>query len=87
MLILSGKDALQKQIGSVFEVEKAIHSFIKSKRQYEMRFLYYDRVSSLKVKKVKKNARSIRKYILDIEKKWAGRVCELELMFREGRVR
>ncbi len=79
MLILSGKDALQKQIGSVFEVEKAIHSFMRSKRQYEMRFLYYDRVSSLKVKKVRKNARSIRKYILDIEKKW-GRIDFLLLV-------
>ncbi len=77
MLILSGKDALQKQIGSVFEVERVIHSFIKSRKQYEMRFLYYDCASNLKVRKVKKKARSIRKYILDAEKKWGRIDCLL----------
>lgn len=70
LLILSGKDALRKQIGDLSQIEKAVNTFIKLKKDYETIFLYYDRASKFRVKKVKKNVTYIRKYILDIEKKW-----------------
>ncbi len=72
MLILSGKNALQKQIGNTLKVEKSIHSFIKSKRQYQMKFLCYDRENSFKIRKAKKRAQSIRNFVLKIEKKWGN---------------
>jgi len=70
LLILSGKDGLRKQIGDLSQIEKAVNAFIKSKKDYETVFLYYDRANAFKVKKVDKKATSIRRYILDIEKKW-----------------
>lgn len=70
MLILSGKEALKNQIGDASKLEKTINHFIQSKRKYEIKFLYYDRTNRFKVKKVKKKARSIRNFILKIEKKW-----------------
>jgi hypothetical protein len=70
MLIISGKDALQRIIGTTLAVERAVHAFARSKKEYEVRFLYYDRVNSLKVKKAKKTPHSIRQFILSIEERW-----------------
>jgi len=72
MLILSGKEALKKQIGHTSTFEKAVNSFIKSKKHYKTKFFYYDRSNRFKVKKVKKSAQLIRNFILKIEKKWGN---------------
>lgn len=72
MLVLSGKEALQRQIGSTLKFEKAIHFFVKSKKDYQITFLYYDRVNVFKVKKVKKKAQLIRNFVLKFEKKWGA---------------
>jgi len=70
MVILSGKEALKKQIGDTSTFEKAINSFIKARKHYKIKFLYYDRTNRFQVKKVKKSAQLIRNFILKIEKKW-----------------
>lgn len=71
-LILSGKESLQKEIGDIIKVEDAINDFIKTKKNYETRFIYYDQINSLKVKPVKKNAKAIRDFIADFETKWGA---------------
>lgn len=70
LLILSGKDALRRQIGGLSQLEKAVNMFIKVKKDYETVFLYYDRTNTFGVRKVERNATKIRKYILNIEEKW-----------------
>ena len=70
MLIVSGKDALERVIGKPLAVERAVRAFARSKTDYEIQFLYYDRANSLKAKKAKKTARSIRQFISRIEKLW-----------------
>jgi hypothetical protein len=70
MLILSGKDSLQRQIGDISTLEKAIKKFIKSKKDYKIKFLYYDRANEFKVNPVKKKADLIRNFVLNIERKW-----------------
>jgi len=70
MLILSGKEALQKEIGKLDSVESAINDYIKSKKNYEIKFFYYDQLNELKINPVKKNCRAIRDYIQEVEEKW-----------------
>jgi len=70
MLITSGKGALQKQIGNTSKLEKFIGTYIKSKRGLQIEFVYHDRANKFRVKKSKKNARSIRNFISKIERKW-----------------
>jgi hypothetical protein len=79
MLILSGKQALKREIGDTSKVEMAVKAFIKSRKQDDIDFLYYDRINRMKVKKVNKIARSIRKFVLNIEKKW-GKIDILLLL-------
>jgi len=67
---LSGKKALQKAIDDTNKVEKAVNFFIKTKRDYDIEFLYHDRPNKFKVKPVKRKALSIRNFLLKIEKKW-----------------
>lgn len=70
LLILSGADSLQKQIGNTAQLEKAIRHFIRSKRDYRAKHVYYDRHNEFGVKPVKKKARSIKAFVRSIEKKW-----------------
>jgi len=70
MLILSGKGPLKKQIGTCSRFEKSIDGFIKARKEYKIKFLYYDRPNPFRVKKTRKNASLIRKFILKVEKKW-----------------
>lgn len=79
MLIVSGKDALRKQIGSTLAVERAVRSFVRSKKDCQARFLYYDRTNSFKVGKAKKTARAIRQFVSRIEKEW-GEISLLLLL-------
>ena len=72
MLILSGKKQLQKQVGDTQEVERAVASFIRQKRSYETKFVHYDKPNSFKVKPVAKAAASIKKFIMNIERKWGS---------------
>ncbi len=83
MLIVSGKDALQHAIGKTLAVESAVRAFARSKTDYETKFLYYDRANSLKAKKAKKTARSIRQFISRIEKLW-GEIHFLLLLGGDG---
>lgn len=70
LLILSGEKPLKKQIGKTSQLEKAVRHFIKSKKDYQAKFVYYDRKNEFKVKPIKKKAQSIRAFVLNIEKKW-----------------
>jgi len=70
MLIVSGKDALQRVVGKTLAVESAVRTLARSKTEYETKFLYYDRANSLKTRKAKKTPRSIRQFILNTEKRW-----------------
>jgi hypothetical protein len=72
MLILSGRKALKKRVGKVPEVEKAVNEFSKSKKEYQIKFLYYDQKNKFKIKKIKKNAKAIRNFVLKIEEKWGN---------------
>ncbi len=83
LLILSGKDALRRQIGDLSQLEKAVNTFIRSKKDYETVFLYYDRTNTFGVKKVDRNATNIRNYIFNIEKKW-GMIDNLLLLGGDG---
>jgi hypothetical protein len=57
-------------IGKTHAVERAVRTFARSKTDFETKFLYYDRANSLKAKKAKKAARSIRQFITRIENVW-----------------
>lgn len=69
MLILSGKKALHKQIRDIRPLEKQIDEYIKSRRDYETVFFYYDMPSKLRIKPVRKRAESIRSFVMKVEKK------------------
>ena len=69
MLILSGKKALQKQVGNIRPLEKTINEYIKARKDYQTIFLYYDMSNKRRIKPVKKKARAIRDYISRVEKK------------------
>lgn len=70
MLILSGKESLQRQIGDTAGVADTINNFIKSKKEYQIKFVYYDQTNDFNVKPVKEKNESIRNFILTFEKKW-----------------
>jgi hypothetical protein len=73
LLIVTGKDTLTAKIGSTTAIEKAIGTFLKTKKvDFEGEFVYYDRKNKFNVAPVKKNAASIRKFIRSIEKKWGS---------------
>lgn len=69
MLILSGKKALHKQIRDIRPLEKQIDEYIESRKGYKTVFCYYDMPNRLRMKPVKKKAKSIRSYVMKIEKK------------------
>ena len=69
MLILSGKNALQRQIKNIRPLEKAINEYIKARTNYQTLFLYYDMPNKYRIKPVGKNAEAIRNYISDVEKR------------------
>ncbi len=72
MLIISGKEHLQKQVSNTGAVEKAVNNFMRQKSKYDAKFVYYDRPNQFKVKPVNKKAESIKKFITDIERKWGS---------------
>jgi len=61
--------ALQKQIGNIRPIEKALDEYTKSRENYEISFSYYDMPANFGVKPVKKKAEAIREYIIQIERK------------------
>jgi hypothetical protein len=69
MLILSGKKALHKQIRDIRPLEKQIDEYIESRKGYETIFYYYDMPNKLRIKPVKKKNKSIRNYVMKVEKK------------------
>jgi len=69
MLILSGKKALQKQIGDIRPLEKSINEYIKSKNEFQALLCYYDMPGKYRLKRAKKQAEAIRDYVLQIERK------------------
>ena len=71
LLIVSGQDALKKRIGSIEIVEQALHAYRNNKSDdFSSEFVYYDRPNRFKIRKAKKNAGEIRRFIQDIETKW-----------------
>ncbi|KPJ73182.1 hypothetical protein AMJ52_04020 [candidate division TA06 bacterium DG_78] len=70
LLILSGVKSLQTQIGNTIKLEKAVRSFMKIRKDYQAKFIYYDQPNEFGVTPVKKKAQSIRSFIRNIEKKW-----------------
>jgi hypothetical protein len=70
LLILSGAKPLRAQIGNTTRLEKAVRSFIKIRKDYLSKFIYYDQANEFGVKPVKKKAQLIRSFIRNIEKKW-----------------
>jgi len=70
MLILSSKEGLQKEVGNISKIELAIKEFIRIKKDYDIRFCYYDQPNRYRVKPVKKNAMAIRDFIANLEVKW-----------------
>lgn len=71
-LIISGKEALNKQIGNTKEIEAAIKKYIKSKPDYDIKFLYYDQNNIFKVRKTIKTAAKIQDFVCKIEAKWGN---------------
>src|SRR4030042_3520466 len=82
-LILGGKEALSKQVGNTKDIESAIKKYIKSKHEYDIKFLYYDENNAFKVKKCKKKANLIRDFVNNIEEKW-GDIDFLMLLGGDG---
>jgi hypothetical protein len=69
MLILSGKEALQKQIGDIHPLEKSIDEYIRLRRDYEIIFCYYDKAGAYGFEPVSMEANAIRAYIMELEEK------------------
>lgn len=69
MLILSGKKALQKQIGDIRPIEKSVNEYIESKKEYRALFCYYDLPGKYRIKRAKRQAEAIRDYVLQLERK------------------
>jgi hypothetical protein len=69
MLILSGKNALEKRIKDVRPIEKAVDEYIESQESYQIHFCYHDVSNKYRLKPVKKDAGAIRNYVQRIEKK------------------
>jgi hypothetical protein len=69
MLILSGKEALQKQIRNIRPLEKSINEYIESRNDYRIFFCYYDVPGEYHIKAAEQNAEAIRDYVMQIEKK------------------
>jgi hypothetical protein len=69
MLILSGIEALQKQVRDIRPIEKSIDEYIRSKKEYEISFCYYDNPGAYGLEPVVKEAEAIRNYIMEVEKK------------------
>jgi len=71
MLILSGKVALQKNCSNIIAFEKVLKVYCAERRaDYDTCLLYYDVPNKFKIRPVRKSAKAIRKFILDVEKKW-----------------
>ena len=71
MLILSAQKALKTQIGDLKKVERAINFFIKSKKNFKISFIYYDRPNQFCTKPLKrKKPTSIRNFVQQIERRW-----------------
>jgi len=70
MLILSGKEALKKEVGEVSRVEDCVVDFIASKQDYEIEFCYFDTDNKFGVKPVKNSNKKIRDFITNLEKRW-----------------
>jgi hypothetical protein len=70
LLILSGAKPLQAQIGNTTKLEKAVRYFMKVRKDYQSKFIYYDEPNEFGVKPVEKKAQAIRSFIRNIEKKW-----------------
>jgi hypothetical protein len=79
MLILSSKNALHRQIGQISNVERSLREYAGNKKDYSIKFVYYDRANEFKVKPVAKKAQSIRRFIMGIEEKW-GEIAFLLLL-------
>lgn len=69
MLILSGKEALHKQIRDIRPLQKQIDRYIESKEDYEAIFLYYDMPNKWRIKPVRKKDETIRTYVMNVEQK------------------
>lgn len=69
-LLVSGKTALRKQIGSLTRIEGAVKDFIRTHSEYKGFFIYHDQSNPFRIRKAKKSARHIRNFIQKIEKKW-----------------
>ncbi len=71
MLILSSKTALKAQIGNLKKVERVVKSFINTKKNFKILFIYYDRSNQFRIKPLKiKKPVSIRSFIQKIERRW-----------------
>lgn len=68
MLILSGKKALQKQIGDIRPIEKSVDEYIESKKEFQALFCYYDMPGKHRLKPAGMQAEAIRNYVLQIER-------------------
>ncbi len=79
MLILSGKDALQRQVGNIRPLEKSINEYIGSHADYEVFFCYYDVPDEYHIKPARQDAEAIRDCLMEIEEK-AGEIDTVLLL-------
>ncbi|MGB9722194.1 MAG: hypothetical protein ACPL28_12040 [bacterium] len=70
MLILSCKNALEKEIGDLKPLLEAINKYKKRYSNYRIKLIFFDQQNDLKIKPVKKTPKAIMEFINELEEKW-----------------
>ena len=83
MLILSRKKALQKQIGDIRPLEKAIKEYIASRENYQISVCYSDEPGQYSIEPAEDSAEGIRDYVMRFEEK-SGEIDFLLLLGGDG---